>query len=144
MTLYDDIYNRFLRKIEDPDLARLNEEDQYELLDGWLDEAVSLLILEGLTIESDLEERDSDSRAFVADLKTYEKEILSMLMAAAWYTPRINSIENTSFIIGTNSEKWTSQKDFHSMMTDSRDYWIIQAKKLLRDMSTRNNSYLND
>ena len=67
-----------------------------------------------------------------------------MYMVAAWYEPKINSLETTLMFIGSKDEKWTAQKDQLSMQKEKRNYWKLEARKYFRNYGYKNNSYINE
>lgn len=142
-TPYEDIFKRFTKRIEDKDLPRFSEDDQLEMLTGWLDTAIGYIELDGLRIKNDLSDRDNDLQEFTADLSNCEMEVIAMYMVAAWYEPKINSLETTLMFIGSKDEKWTTQKDQLAMQKEKRDYWKLEARKYFRNYGYKNNSYLN-
>lgn len=142
-TPYEDIYKRFYRKIEDKDLVQFDENEQEEMLTGWLDTAISYIELEGLSMKNDLSDRDNDLQNFNQTLENYEIEVVAKFMVVAWYEPKINSLEHTLLMVGSKDEKWTSQKDHLEMMTTTRDKEKREAIKLVRNYGYKNNSYLS-
>ena len=143
-TSYETIYSRFLKRIEDKDLPNFSEYEQNQMMAGWLDTAIGYIELDGLKIKSDLSNRDNDLEEFADDLTNAEIEVVAMYMVAAWYEPKINSLEHTLVFIGSKDEKWTSQKEHLNMMTASRDKWKLEARKYFRNYGYKNNSYLGD
>lgn len=87
-TAYTKIYESFLDKVEDYDLADMVEEDAEQLMLGWLKQAV---VKFGESCKKDLHEVDGDS--FVGDLDENEIDILSEGMIEAWLKPRRNNLE---------------------------------------------------
>lgn len=143
MTPFSKVYTKFLGRIEDHDLYLLEEEDRLAILYGYLDEAITFLEFQDITLENDYTAIDEEEQCFIETLSRKEIKLLSLAMVVVWYDVRINSIEHTSLFIGTNSEKWTKQKEHLEMMTETRDYWKIEIQKLYRDMHIRSNAYLN-
>lgn len=141
MTSYDVVYERFLQNIEDLDLARMSSTDQSETLLGYLKSALAVMEFNSIVLENDLSRRDDDLEEFEADLTLMEIEIIATYMTAAWYTPKINSLEHTSLFVGVSGEKWTSQTDHMSLLISARDKWLNEARKLYRNYNTLNNSY---
>lgn len=142
-TPYENIFNRFLKRIEDKDLPNFSEDEQIELMTGWLDTAIGYIELDGLKIKHDLSNRDNDIQEFEEDLNNCEMEVIAMYMVAAWYEPKINSLETTLMFIGSKDEKWTAQKDQLSMQKEKRNYWKLEARKYFRNYGYKNNSYIN-
>lgn len=141
-TSYKKIYNSFLKRIEDKDLPNFSEDEQNQIMAGYLDAAIGYIELDGLEIISDLSNRDNELAVFKDDLTNAEIEVVAMYMVAAWYEPKINSLQTTLLFIGSKDEKWTSQKDYLNMMKENRDSWKLEAKKYFRNYGYKNNSYL--
>lgn len=143
-TPYEDVYKSFLNKIEDADLPRFGEHDQQEMLLGWFNEAMAMMDVRNIRLRADLQARDNDLMEFDETLSYTEIEIISMFMVAAWYSPKINSLETTLLMSGHSGDKWSSQKDHLTGMKASRDYWIASATKLCRDRNVWGSSYFTD
>lgn len=143
MTSYDSVYDRFLMKIEDLDLARMSSGDQSEMLVSWLNSALAMMEMENIVLNNDFTSRDDDEETFEADLTNSEIELIALYMTVAWYEARVNSLEHTSLFVGSSSEKWTNQLKHMEMIANIRDRWKNEARKLYRAYNTHNNSYLN-
>lgn len=141
-TSYKEIFKRFKKRIEDKDLPAFSEYEQTEMLTDWLDTAIGYIELDQLKLVNDLSDRDNDLGEFTADLTNAEMEVIAMYMVAAWYEPKINSLQTTLLFIGSKDEKWTSQKDYLNMMITSRDKWKLEARKYFRNYCYKNNAYL--
>lgn len=143
-TPYENVFESFLNKIEDADLPRFCECDQNSLLLGWFKEALTMMEVRNIRIKADLQARNDDAMMFDDDLSATEIEIIAMLMVAAWYTPKINSLQTTLLMSGHSGDKWSSQKDHLSGMKAARDYWISNALKLCRDRNVLGSSYFSE
>lgn len=143
-TPYETVFKSFKKRIEDKDLPLFTEEEQTEMLNGWLDTAIAYIELDKLKVKNDLSDRDNDLQEFNADLNNCEIEVVAMYMVAAWYEPKINSLENTLLFVGSSGEKWTSQKDHLNMMVETRDKWKLEARKYFRNYGYKENNYLGD
>lgn len=144
MTSYETVFESFKKRIEDKDLPLFTEEEQNSLMTGWLDTAIGYIELDKLKINNDLSDRDNDLQTFNIDLDNCEIEVIAMYMVAAWYEPKINSLEHTLLFVGSSSEKWTSQKDHLNMMVETRDKWKLEARKYFRNYRYKENDYLGD
>lgn len=142
-TPYEDVFKSFLNKIEDADLPRFDEGDQLDLMLGWMNEALAMMDVRNIHIQADMQSRDDDLLEFTDDLNNTEIEILAMLMVAAWYSPKINSLESTLLMSGHSGDKWSSQKDHLNGMKEVQGYWISRAMKLYRDRGVLGGSYFN-
>ena len=144
MTPYNKVFDSFKRKIEDKDLPTFTKEEQVEMLTGWLDTAIGYIELDQLKMVNDLSDRDNESQTFNADLKNFEIEVIAMYMPAAWYEPRINSLEHTLLFVGASGEKWTDQNAHMKTLKTIRDDWKIEARKYFRNYNTKVNDYLGE
>lgn len=143
MTPYETVFKSFLRKIEDKDLPSFDEDEQIDILTGWLDSAIGYIELDKLKIKNDLSDRDNDLQEFTADLDNCEIEVISMYMIVAWYEPKINSLEHTLLFVGSKDEKWTGQKEHLEMMKSVQKEKRLEARKYFRNYGYKENSYLN-
>ena len=144
MTPYKCVYDSFKRKIEDKDLFTFDEDEQIELLTGWLDTAIGYIEMEQLKMVNDLSNRNNTTQYFNADLKNFEIEVIAMYMVAAWYEHKINSLEHTLLIVASKDEKWTDHNAHMQMMKTARDEWKLEARKYFRDYGYKRNSYLGN
>lgn len=140
MTPFEDIYDRFLKRIEDTDLAGFTQPEQDEILKEYFDSAMAYINVEQLSIEHDLTNRNDDE--FLDDLTNVEQELIAMYMVAAWYEHKIHSLELTSMFIGTSSEKWTDQMKLKSTLEAARQKVWLEARNYFKKYAARNNSYL--
>ena len=46
-TPYEDIFSRFLKRIEDKDLPKYTEDERQEMMTNWLDMAIGYIELDG-------------------------------------------------------------------------------------------------
>ena len=141
-TSYDKIFPRFLRKIEDKDLSKLEDEELQEELIDILESAMAYIEMNNVSIKGNSLERDNETQEFLEDLSSTEQEIISMYMVVAWYEPKINSLETTLMIVGSREERWTSQKEHMNTLITARDYWLSEASKYVLKYGMRNNSYV--
>lgn len=144
MTPYTKIYDRFLSKIEDVQLSRMEEEDRTEMLKGWMDTALSMIDLDMLKIDADLSDRDDDLCEFADDLSNAEIEGIALYMVVAWYEPNVNSLEHTLLFMGSKDERWTSQRDHWKAAKEMQDNYRKRARKYFRNHSSRRNAYIEE
>jgi hypothetical protein len=113
-TQYSDVYDRFLSKITDYDLANLSVQDLESTLLKYLKSAIANFKY----CTKDLKDRDDTLQVFNTDLDESEQEILAKLMVIEWVTPYIHSQENIRQVLG------------------SRDYQIYSPANLLDKLIT--------
>ena len=143
MTSYETIFNRFLRKIDDPELAvQLSENAEWveEEFTGYLHSAVAkqLKVIESDTITF------YDPEGYIEeDLSDFEIEILALGMLVEYLTPLVNRVSNMKMILGGKEEKFFSQashmSELRSLLSDSE----IRLRKLVRDHGYEYNSYID-
>ena len=88
MTAYTTIYNSFLDKVNDYDLADMTESMAQTSMRGWLNQAV-VRFLE--SCKKDLTQ--TDNSGFTEDLDLMEIDILTEGMVEAWLKPIRNNLD---------------------------------------------------
>ena len=144
MTTYTTIYERFLNKIEDTQLALMSDDDREEMLYRWLMTALGYIEMDDLKMDADLSDRDDENKCFNEDLSNAEIEGIALFMVVAWYEGTVNSLEHTLLFMGSKDEKWTSQKDHWKTSIEIQDSYRKRARKYFRNHSSRHNSYIDD
>ena len=99
-TPYEKVYNRFLNKCTDFDLADLDDYTLENMMKDWLDSAITRT-----RTSSDLSARDDDNEVFENDLSDQDVELLAMGMVLAWLDQRIQSTEYTNLFVTGKEEK---------------------------------------
>jgi hypothetical protein len=140
MTSYETVYNRFFQKCTDYELPNLPDDELEAMLHGWLLSSIAKF----RKCESDLTQRDDELRTFLVDLLNEEIEILALLMTVEWLEPTINSVLLTNMMVGGKEEKWFSQSSHLAELQALRDANRLEAKKLMRDYTYANHSYLSE
>ena len=140
MTSYETVYNRFFQKCTDYELPNLPDDELEAMLHGWLLSSIAKF----RKCESDLTQRDDELRTFLVDLQNEEIEILALLMTVEWLEPTINSVLLTNMMVGGKEEKWFSQSSHLAELQALRDANRLEAKKLMRDYTYANHSYLSE
>ncbi len=140
MTSYEVVYNRFLQKCTDYELPNLPDDELEAMLHGWLLSSIAKF----RKCKSDLTQRDDELRTFLVDLLNEEIEILALLMTVEWLEPTINSVLLTNMMVGGKEEKWFSQSSHLAELQALRDANRLEAKKLMRDYTYANHSYLSE
>lgn len=140
MTSYETVYNRFFQKCTDYELPNLPDDELEAMLHGWLLSSIAKF----RKCKSDLTQRDDELRTFLVDLLNEEIEILALLMTVEWLEPTINSVLLTNMMVGGKEEKWFSQSSHLAELQALRDANRLEAKKLMRDYTYANHSYLSE
>lgn len=128
-TPYEPIYNRALAKIQDFDLAILQDRDLEEMLHGWLMSAIAKF----RQCKNDLSDRDEELRQFNVDLEDEEIEILAIMIVREWLSPQVHSALLTKQIFGGKEENYFSQSAHLKQLMDADTSLRVEAQKLSRD-----------
>ena len=138
-TPYDVVYNHFLNKCSDFNLADLDDYTLEEMMKDWLHSAIIRT-----RTSSDLSARDDENEVFENDLTSQDIELLSMGMVLAWLDQRIQSTEYTNLFVGGKEQKFYSPS---SQLTELRNLRadILREMQQIHCYNTyTNNSYFND
>ena len=108
----NEIYEIFLSRIRDKDLALLSKEDMMEQLDIYLKRGLARC-----TAIKEVE-LDSSTGAFTRNLTSLEIDIISLAMVLEWIYPRVNNIQN-----------------MYSRISD-KDYTVFSQAKMLDSLKT--------
>lgn len=106
------IYEIFLSRIKDKDLALLEEEDMLEQLDIYLKRAL------GRCSAIEDVEFNEELGTFTRKLSYLEKDIITLAMILEWVYPRVNNISN-----------------MYSRISD-KDYTVFSQSKMLDSLSS--------
>ena len=140
MTLYSTLYERALRRITDPLLVQLPEEDLEDMLYGWLMDA----IVEPVVGQYDFSDRDDELKQFNFDISDRDQRILTIHMVRGWLAPQITSIESTMQVFSGKETKFYSQKEMLSEKQALYDNLGLEADRLFLRGTYLNNDYFND
>ena len=121
-TSFTNIYRKFLKMIDDYDLAKINDEELSEVLFGYLDEARSLYFPQCKKNLDDIIEADGLGE-FVDELDSTEQHILALGMKKAWLGSKLNNADLMRKDIG------------------DRDYKAVQGDGYLRALSNLEKEY---
>ena len=100
-TPYEKVYNRFLQKISDFNLAEVDDYSFDEMMNGWLNSAV----IRVRKCQHDLSKRDDEIQEFEENLSDLEVELLACGMVDSWLAPQLASTELTLMMLGGKEEK---------------------------------------
>lgn len=145
---YQDIYSRFLQKIDDCELAQLPQVDVYEIMRGWLHSTLSRPYIRSLFSELEFKDdvlvmsctlaRSVDDNADTE----FIIELAAMGMVVEWLEPRVKSTTNIAQMFGGKEQKFYAQSthmaEIKSMLTDAR----VELRKMVRDYGYVHNSYI--
>lgn len=133
-TPYEKVYNRFLMRTTDFNLAELDDYTLNEMLKSWLNSAIIRV-----RTSSDLSVRDEENEWFIGDLSDLDIELLAMGMTLAWLDQTLNSTELTLMMLGGKEEKFYSQSQHISELRALRADTLREMQQLYTY-----NTYTND
>ena len=137
-TPYEKVYDRFLARTTDFNLAELDDYTLNEMLKNWLCSAIV-----NVRTSSDLSSRDDDMEIFNNDLIDRDIELLAMGMTMAWLDQTLNSTELTLQFIGGKEEKYYSQANHIAELRALREDTRLEMKRLHSYGTYTNNSYFD-
>ena len=138
-TPYEIVYNRFLNKCSDFNLADLDDYTLNEMMKDWLDSAIIRT-----RTSSDLSARDDEAEVFENDLSAQDVELLAMGMVLAWLDQRIQSTEYTNLFVGGKEEKFYSPSQQLAELRNLRADILREMQQLHCYSTYSNSSYFND
>ena len=138
-TSYETVYDRFVQKITDFNIAELDDYSLDNMLDGWLKSA----IVRTRKCEHNLSLRDDELQEFAEDLSDLEIELLALGMVDAWVTPMLNSTELTLQFLGGKEEKFYSQSQQMAELRNIKKENSLEMNRLHNYYTYTNNSYFD-
>ena len=139
-TPYEKIYNRFLQKITDFNLAEVDDYSFDGMLQGWLNSSIVRI----RKCQHDLSKRDDELQEFEEDLSDLEVELLALGMTISWLDQYLNSTELTLMMIGGKEEKYYSQAAHIKELRDLRESTVLEMNRLHNYNTYLTSSYFND
>ena len=139
-TPYEKIYNRFLQKITDFNLAEVDDHSFDEMMNGWLNSAV----IRVRKCQHDLSKRDDELQEFEEDLSDLEIELLALGMVDAWVSQYLNSTELVSQFIGGKEEKYYSQAAHIKELRELKESNLLEMNRIHNYNTYLASSYFDD
>lgn len=139
-TPYSKVYNKFLQKITDFNLAEVDDYSFDEMMNGWLNSAV----IRVRKCQHDLSKRDDELQEFEEDLSDLEVELLALGMVDAWVSPYLNSTELVVQFIGGKEEKYYSQAAHIKELRDIKESNLLEMNRLHNYNTYLTSSYFDD
>lgn len=139
-TPYEKIYERFLSKITDFNLAEVDDYSFDKMMQSWLNSSIVRM----RKCKSDLALRDNEAQEFAEDLIDLEIELLALGMVDAWVTPMLNSTELTLQFIGGKEEKYYSQSQQLAELRNLKKENSLEMNRLHNYFTYTNSSYFED
>lgn len=131
-TSYETIYDLFLRKISDFDLATL-EDDELETYCGSI---LTSALTRVRTMSHDLSNRDDFE--FADDLDDIEKEVIACQMVVEWADGQLNNTQLTHMFVGTKDESMASQANHMNTLMALVHQNRARVSTLMRDYKWTN------
>ena len=134
-TDYSVVYESFLSKITDSDLADMTEEAANSVMSDLLKQAV---VKFSESCKKDL--RTVTASGWEDDLDDYEIDILSELMVEAWYKPRLNFTELLRNKLSTKDFTTFSPANLQKENRESYELAHSRARSMINEYSFRMNN----
>lgn len=129
-TSFDELYERFLSKIEDYEIKDVIIEDQdlaKQILKGYLQSAVPKYIYSN----QDLSKRDDSQQTFLVSLTELDKEIITLLMVSEFLSPKLVKSEFLEQRLGTSDFRQYSPASLMSEIRELKNKVETEAKDLM-------------
>ena len=139
-TPYEKVYERFLSKITDFNLAEVDDYSFDKMMYGWLNSSIVRM----RKCKHNLSLRDDSLQEFSEDLLDLEIELLALGMVDAWVTPMLNSTELTLQFIGGKEEKFYSQSQMLAELRNLKKDNSLEMNRLHNYFTYTNNSYFDN
>ena len=136
-TPYEKIYNRFLSRTTDFNLAEMDDYTLNEMLKSWLQSAIIK------TRTSTNLSRNDENEAFENDLTDLDVELLAMGMTLAWLDQTLNSTELTLQFLGGKEQKFYSQSQHIGELRALRADTLREMRQLHAYDTYLNNDYFD-
>ena len=148
-TSYENIYNRFLQKVDDVEFLQLDKNMAYEKMNGWLHAALSVpytrrlfeTLIKGddiLSLEYTLKHPVDDD----AD-NDFVEEALALGMLIAWLEPKVQTTTMTAQMFAGKEQRYFAQSshlnELKGMLSDAKS----TQRRLIMDRGYINNEYLD-
>lgn len=112
---YEEIYSRFYRLMTDPSFYKQDEDFAYNLMSGWIHDAISIpyirKIFSSITLDDEMEELTFELENSIDEDsdKEFVLSVFAQQMVIQWQKPQIDNVINLANIIGGKEEKKYSQ-----------------------------------
>lgn len=127
-TTYQTIFEAFMDKVTDYDLASYSESLQWDIMVALLDSACRRF---NRICAQDLQDRDDNAGAFNIDLSYEELDIITEQMVVEWLKPILNDTDNLHNRI--NTKEYTSISPANMLLAIKESYAMARtnAKTLM-------------
>lgn len=146
---YENVYSRFLTKVEAYDLIGEDDDIREEFLCNWLHAAVFNPYVRKLFSSISL---DDDMGVITYQMlynidpavdEEFVTEVLAYGIMYGWVEPKVNSLTTMAQLVGTSDEKFYSQAAHLAELRGLRDDADKKLRTLIRDRGYLNNTYLD-
>ena len=145
---YENIYNRFLQKIDDIEFLQLDRNTAYEKMKGWLTTALSVpytrRLFSSLVKNDDILTFDCELKQSVdddADIDFIE-EALALGMLIAWLEPKVQTTTTITQGLFGREQKYYSQASHLGQTRELLETARTNQRRLIMDRGYINNDYL--
>lgn len=147
---YENIYNRFLQKVDDIEFLQLDRNIAYEKMKGWLHTALSVPYTrrlfsslvkndEILTFDFELKHPVDDD----ADVDFIE-EALALGMLIAWLEPKVQTTTTITQGLFGKEQRYYSQSSHLGQTRELLETARSTQRRLIMDRGYINNTYLDE
>lgn len=148
MTLsYEEIYSKFLLKINDPSFASLSNEDAYSLMCEYLHSGASRIYVRKIFGELSFNDEELELSFKLVNSVDEESDIefvigiLSDAMQLQWIEPQLASVLLTKQFIGGKEEKYNPQSNQLTAMMNLKKMLEANIKKHITEYGYVNGVY---
>lgn len=136
MTDFETIYEDFLLKIDDIELANYDDDLADETLLGYLRQAVKSFhyCSQDLTL-------DENSGSFNVELTPLEIDIISEFMVVKWLKPKLDNLENLRNALNTNDHSFYSPANLLKQVSERYRRSVREAKSLMNEYTLLASDY---
>lgn len=143
---YETIYERFYTLMTDSNFYKLSENDAYDLMNGWIHNAVSDPYIKKLFLYIELNDEIMELKYQLRNSvdKYSDNEfvvgIFSQYMIISWMKPKVDNAINLATMIGGKEEKML-QSNYKSNIA-RLEYLEKKLRRYICDYGYENNDYL--
>ena len=130
-TTFEDVYQVFLRKIRDYDLAKLFDFDMEDIMFGYLVAAITKF----KSFKKDIADINIEEQRFNCSLNITEIDILANFMVYEWITPYVNDEDLLKNTLNTSDYSNYSPANLLSTMKSRQEEARQTARRLMNTYS---------
>ena len=147
---YENIYNRFLQKVDDIEFLQLDRNIAYEKMKGWLHTALSvpytLRLFSSLVKNDEILTFDFELKHPVDDDADVDfiEEALALGMLIAWLEPKVQTTTTITQGLFGKEQKLYSQSSHLGQTRELLETARSTQRRLIMDRGYINNTYLDE